>query len=66
MSDKHKDIKEYVELFIAEETDCHPRVPCTEIEFFNWTRIYIGDKNISNRVLTKLKRLKKVIEDENR
>lgn len=58
--DKHKDIKESVELFIAEQTDCHPIVPCTESEFFRWARIYIGDKNISNRVLTKLKKLNKV------
>lgn len=60
MNDKHKDIKESVKLFVDEQTDCHPVVPCTEAEFFRWARIYIGDKNISNRVLTKLKKLNKV------
>lgn len=59
--DKHKAIKEYTELFIDEQTDCHPIVPCTESEFFRWARIYICDRNISNRVLTKLKKLGKVI-----
>jgi len=58
--DKHKAIKEYVDLFTDEDTDCHPTVPCTEKEFIQWSLIYIGNKNISNRVLTKLKKLNKV------
>ncbi len=60
MSDKHKDIKESVKLFVDEQTDCHPIVPCTEDEFFRWARIYICDRGISNRVLTKLKKLNKI------
>lgn len=55
-----RQISDFVESFLSEDTDFHPGIDCTESEFNKWASMYVGNRRTAKKVWAEIRRKTKI------